>query len=194
MEKKIKLDFSGEAAVKIWNHVFKDPENECGGYLIGKRFCGSANSTNSIVLKNDEVLFKIYDVWYNKDAKGTSAQFAFQSKDAIAAYGYVTKNYLKNGERSAEIIGDYHSHGKFPAFVSKGEDQDLQKMGIGAVSELYLTYSPSHMTYIAVYKDENGRLHDTVIQNNWREENLSFRLASTGLTSTEKQMYVRNRS
>ena len=106
------------------NHCCIDEYLECGGFLFGQ------------IIDNDEY-FKIYvdGIYYDSNERGTdiSYYFSFISRIRAESWG------IKNGY---QLIGCYHSHGKYNAIFSEVDRNVLEKKWNS--NKLVMIYSPSY--------------------------------------------------
>jgi len=142
----ISLILSNDIIERIKNHVFRKPDIECGGYLIG-RLQWSDDEQNVIGYVDDI---------YHDDSVGSAAQFVFTSQYGLKAYSYCSKTYKNaDGVSTKKIIGNYHSHGNFNAFFS---GQDKIMIYAGTAPEFYMVFSPGRKEVTALFKNKKQQL------------------------------------
>ncbi|MCL2061130.1 MAG: Mov34/MPN/PAD-1 family protein [Firmicutes bacterium] len=143
---RVVLIINPTALAKIWHHVYVEPGLECGGYLIGT------------MEKHDDVVVvgQIDDIFFI-EGSGTQANFTFTSESGLQAYSYCTKNYSTDGVYKKNIIGNYHSHGKYATFFS---EMDVKMMKASTSREFYLVFSPEHHSFSAIYKDSDSKIYE----------------------------------
>jgi proteasome lid subunit RPN8/RPN11 len=133
----------------IHSHIMGDPRRECGGYLIGQLI---VETGGHIIGKVEEII--------PIQRRGSAGDFEFSADDMLDAAGKARYGKQK-------IVGTYHSHGSFHAFIS-GTDKKFLNSRKG--KEFMLVVSPSTLNKVAVYKDENFKIERAVLLSMPEEE------------------------
>ena len=130
-----------KAVRKINRQIYRDISRECGGFFIGS-VAQDAVSGRPLVSVTD---------CYVENRFGTAGNFEFTTDYIMNAVKYIRRNCP-----GSHLIGNWHSHGIFPAFWS---DTDYMMMQQARENCFYMVVSPSHGTWEAVYKDMDFHFH-----------------------------------
>ena len=133
------------AVSKINTLIYKDPHNECGGFLIGRVGRDEAAGTFTV---------QVCDV-YCESQPGTSAGFTFTNDYQVRALIWTQRHHP-----TARILGNFHSHAEFNAFFSP-QDKHMMKSQPG--EGFYMVLSPSHQSIEAVFKDSQRHFYPCVL-------------------------------
>jgi len=109
---------------EIVKHANKKSEFECCGFLIGNK-----------ILKDDELIIQVDGIYHDWKV-GTEDHCVFSPLTLYKACEYAKQ--LQNGRT---VIGNYHSHGMYPAEFSP-VDRQMQLQW--ADNKCTLIYSPQH--------------------------------------------------
>ena len=129
------------AVYKMNDLVYQDPQNECGGFLIGRIGRDKASGTFTV---------KICDV-YCEPQPGTAAGFTFTNDYQVRALIWADRHLPDHN-----IIGNFHSHAGFNAFFSP---QDKHMMEGQPGDNVFLVISPSQKGIEAVFKDSQQHFY-----------------------------------
>lgn len=150
--------------------VYRDPYHECGGIFIGN-------------VSRDQVTGKytihVHDV-YTEERIGTNSSFTFTTDYLMNA----VKHVKKNCRNEQHIIGNFHSHGQYPAFWSH---TDHEMMNQSRENCFYMVVSPKHGTWKAIFKDMDFRFYecDVKIADNAYCEHMF----SKAVTRTDREFF-----
>lgn len=150
MEYRIKID--REVMNQIITHANEYPTFERGGYLIGKK-------------KNTEVgkLF-IVSAIYCDEFIGSENRYLFANNTRNSIDDYC-KKYLKG----LKVIGNYHSHGKYPAIFSS---EDIQMTASSPADYCQIIYSPAYNELVGKIHLQNDIIVDAKITFIGRDKEL----------------------
>ncbi len=109
MEKKTIVYMPSSCYEKMLEHIHIDPTHECGGFLIGDK----TDMQNSFV-------FSVREIYY-EPIIGTRSSFDFTTEYTSHAQEFVDACQEKN-KSDDYIVGTYHSHATFDAFVSSVDE------------------------------------------------------------------------
>jgi proteasome lid subunit RPN8/RPN11 len=140
MEAVIKL--YEDTCIAIVNHARINRKLECGGYLLGY----SRRIHNGL-----EII--VTGICYEKTF-GTEDHYVltYSALDQAKNYIYEQRKLGKN----IEMVGCYHSHGKYPASLSSIEDRKMQKTWIG--NKATIVYSPAYNEMIGDIVRSDGHV------------------------------------
>lgn len=133
-----------EKAWKVISEVVSgNPRKECGALLIGNILRDRVTGAT---------LAMVDDAYTDGDYGGMS-EYKFSAATQAHCVNYVFRSY---GD-TKHVIGTVHSHGLHDSFFSS---VDHVMMTSRRSEEVHLVLSPSHMTYVATFKDLDNRLEE----------------------------------
>ncbi len=138
---KKELSLPKDCEKAIHNHIMKDPRRECGGFLIGQLF----ETENGLIGEVSKIIpIQRY---------GSMGDFVFSADDMLDAV-------VKARHDNDTIIGTYHSHGSFDAFISNTDKKFLMSR---RGKEFMLVVSPSTLNKVVIYKDEKFTIEGAIL-------------------------------
>ena len=109
MDKKALVYMPRSCYDRMIEHIYIDPSNECGGYLIGNR-----------VDLDNAYVFSVREL-YSEVRFGTQSRFEFKLDYTSNAQEF-TRKWQRERRCDDFLVGTYHSHGTFDAFHSSVDD------------------------------------------------------------------------
>ncbi len=109
MDKKALVYMPKSCYDRMIKHIYIDPSNECGGYLIGNR-----------VDLDNAYVFSVREL-YSEVRFGTQSRFEFKLDYTSNAQEF-TRKWQRARRCDDFLVGTYHSHGTFDAFHSSVDD------------------------------------------------------------------------
>lgn len=141
---KYYIRFSDKIKRIMIKHTFDDPSRECGGFLFG---------SIERDLENECVYCDVDGIYYEKRF-GNDHEFNF-------GFTYIRNAYKAQQTLDKELIGTYHSHGRYPAVFSDIDRNNLQKFF--GENKITIVYSPKYSHLVGEYMDEDGKSYKAKI-------------------------------
>ena len=117
MEKKALVYMPESCYNRIIEHIFINPQYECGGFLIGNR-----------IDLNESFVFSVRDIYY-EHLLGTMSSFKLDIDYTSNAHDYAER-WQEEHRCDDFLVGTYHSHGTFDAFHSSVDDVYAKKFNL----------------------------------------------------------------